>query len=126
MFPRKPFLDRVIIEVTPIEQLFQQGKVSIPLDNAHVRVRSDRGIVKSVGDCVAMGQTIMPMPVSVGDEVFFDEMAYAGRIFLDPHDQYRSDMPVYLEVRVGDLLGVIVPQSVDEQAVERLEEVINA
>lgn len=123
MFPRKPFLDRVIVEVTPVERLFEQGSVQIPLDNAHVKVRSDRGIVKAVGDCVVMGQAVLPIPVQPGDEVFFDEMAYAGRIYLDPHDQYRPDLPIYLEIRVGDLLGVILPS---DKMAERLEEVVNA
>ena len=106
--------------------MFQQGAVSIPLDNAHIRVRSDRGIVKAVGDCVVMGQQVLEMPVQPGDEVFFDEMAYAGRIYLDPHDQYRNDMPVYLEIRVGDLLGVILKPEVYENAAKRLAEAIGA
>jgi hypothetical protein len=46
------------------------------------------------------------MPVQVGDEVFFDpDTAYAGRIYLLPSDQNRSDLPEYLELYVGDLLG---------------------
>jgi len=53
-------------------------------------------------------------------------MAYAGRIYLDPHDQYRNDMPVYLEIRVGDLLGVILKPEVYENAAKRLAEAIGA
>lgn len=111
-FPRKPFLDRVIVRVTPVEELFEQGRIEIPLESSHVKVRSDRGIVVAVGDCVVMGGVTLPMPVQVGDEVYFDEMAYAGRIFLEPHDAYRTDRPTYLEIRVGDLLGVrvLVPE----------------
>ena len=36
MFDRKPFLDRVIVEVTPVEKFFQQSSVEIPLDDARV------------------------------------------------------------------------------------------
>lgn len=104
-FPRKPFLDRVIVRVTPLEELFEQGAVTVPLESSHIKVKSDRGIVVSVGDCVVMGAAVLPMPVNVGDEVYFDDMAYAGRIYLEPHDQYKSDLPTYLEIRVGDLLG---------------------
>lgn len=104
-FPRKPFLDRVIVRVTPLEELFQQGDVEVPLESSHIKMKSDRGVVVAVGDCVVMGAVVLPMPVAVGDEVYFDDMAYAGRIYLEPHDQYRADKPTYLEIRVGDLLG---------------------
>jgi co-chaperonin GroES (HSP10) len=105
-FPRKPFLDRVIVEVTPIEQIFEQGEVEIDLENEHTRTRSDRGVVRAVGDGVAMAGVFIEMPVDVGDEVFFDpDTAYAGLIYLLPSDQYKKDLPIYLELRVGDLLG---------------------
>ena len=106
MFNRKPFLDRVIVEVTPVEEFFQQSEIGIPLDDARVKYRSDRGIVRAVGDGVAMAGVFIEMPVAVGDEVFFDaDNAYAGQIWLLPSDKNRSDLPEYLEVRVGDLLG---------------------
>jgi len=108
MFDRKPFLDRVIVEVTPVEKFFQQSEsgVNIPLDDARVRYRSDRGIVRAVGDGVAMAGIFIEMPVEVGDEVFFDsDNAYAGQIWLLPSDKNRRDLPEYLEIRVGDLLG---------------------
>lgn len=105
-FPRKPFLDRVIVEVTPIEQIFEQAAIEIDLKNEHTRVRSDRGIVKAVGDGVAMAGVFIEMPVQVGDEVFFDpDTAYAGMIYLLPSDQYKNGLPTYLELRVGDLQG---------------------
>lgn len=104
-FPRKPFLDRVIVRVTPLEELFQQGNVEVPLESSHIKMKSDRGVVVAVGDCVVMGAAVLKMPVAVGDEVYFDDMAYAGQIYLEPHDQYRADKPTYLEIRVGDLLG---------------------
>ena len=106
-FPRKPFLDRVIVEVTPIKDVFQQSSsIEIPLDDARVKYRSDRGIVRAVGDGVAMAGVFIEMPVQVGDEVFFDpDTAYAGRLYLLPSDQNRSDLPEYLELYVGDLLG---------------------
>ena len=105
-FPRKPFLDRVIVEVTPIKEIFEQSSIEIPLDDARVKYRSDRGIVRAVGDGVAMAGVFIEMPVQVGDEVFFDpDTAYAGRLYLLPSDQNRSDLPEYLELYVGDLLG---------------------
>jgi co-chaperonin GroES (HSP10) len=105
-FPRKPFLDRVIVEVTPIKEIFEQSSIEIPLDDERVKYRSDRGIVKAVGDGVAMAGVFIEMPVEVGDEVFFDpDTAYAGRLFLLPSDQNRNDLPEYLELYVGDLLG---------------------
>jgi co-chaperonin GroES (HSP10) len=106
-FPRKPFLDRVIVEVTPIKEIFEQNeKIEIPLDDERVKYRSDRGIVRAVGDGVAMAGVFIEMPVQVGDEVFFDpDTAYAGRLWLLPSDQNRSDLPEYLELYVGDLLG---------------------
>lgn len=108
MFERKPFLDRVIVEVTPVEKFFQQSQtgIDIPLDDARVKYRSDRGIVRAVGDGVAMAGVFIEMPVQVGDEVFFDsDNAYAGQIWLLPSDKNRRDLPEYLEIRVGDLLG---------------------
>ena len=108
MFERKPFLDRVIVEVTPVEKFFQQSDsgVEIPLDDVRVRYRSDRGIVRAVGDGVAMAGVFIEMPVQVGDEVFFDsDNAYAGQIWLLPSDKNKTGIPEYLEIRVGDLLG---------------------
>lgn len=108
MFERKPFLDRVIVEVTPVEEFFEQSAsgIDIPLDDARVRYRSDRGIVRAVGDGVAMAGVFIEMPVQVGDEVFFDsDNAYAGQIWLLPSDKMKTGLPEYLEIRVGDLLG---------------------
>lgn len=105
-FPRKPFLDRVMVEVIPIERVFEQGEVEILLNNQHSNVRSDRGIVLAVGDGVPMSGVLLPMPVQVGDEVYFDESTgYAGRFYLKPSDIYRPELPIYLELRVGDLIG---------------------
>ena len=107
-FPRKPFLDRVIVEVTPVEKYFEQSAsgIEIPLDDARTNYRSDRGIVRAVGDGVAMAGVFIDMPVQVGDEVFFDsDNAYAGQIWLLPSDKNSRDLPEYLELRVGDLLG---------------------
>ena len=92
MFERKPFLDRVIVEVTPVEKFFQQSEsgIEIPLDDQRVKYRSDRGIVQAVGDGVAMAGVFIEMPVQVGDEVFFDsDNAYAGQIWLLPSDKNR-------------------------------------
>lgn len=105
-FNRKPFLDRVIVEVTPVEKFFEQSDIEIPLEDARVKYRSDRGIVRAVGDGVAMAGVFIEMPVQVGDEVYFDaDNAYAGQVWLLPSDKNKRDLPEYLEVRVGDLLG---------------------
>ena len=118
-FPRKPLLDRVIVQVTPIKEVFQQhSSIEIPLDDARVKYRSDRGIVMAVGDGVAMAGVFIEMPVQVGDEVFFDpDTAYAGRLYLLPSDQNRSDLPEYLELYVGDLLG----RSLRSEEIEELK-----
>jgi co-chaperonin GroES (HSP10) len=128
-FPRKPFLDRVIVQVTPIKGIYEQNPdVYIPLDDARVKYRSDRGIVQAVGDGVAMSGVFIEMPVQVGDEVFFDpDTAYAGRIYLLPSDQNRSDLPEYLELYVGDLLGRSLRASERERPIiEQLEEILNS
>ncbi len=105
-FDRKPFLDRVIIEVTPLEKIFEQGAIELDLQSRHTHARSDRGLVRAVGDVVTMAGVAFTMPVQVGDEVFFDaDTAEANRIFLQPSDQYKADLPKYIELRVGDLLG---------------------
>ena len=106
-FPLKPFLDRVIVEVTPIEEIFEQPEgLTIDLKDARSTARSDRGIVKAVGDGVPMAGVFVAMPIEVGDLVQFDpDNGYAAQFFLKPSDKYRSDLPVYLELRVGDLLG---------------------
>ncbi len=109
-FPRKPFLDRVIVKVTPIKEIYEQmDEIFVPLDDARMKVRSDRGIVMAVGDGVAMSGVFIEMPVQVGDEVFFDpDTAYAGRMTLIPGDDKRFGLQMdadYLELYVGDLLG---------------------
>ncbi len=107
MFQLKPFLDRVIVEVTSIEDIFEQPEgITINLNDTRSTARSDRGIVLAVGDGVPMAGVLLQMPVQVGDMVQFDpDNGYAGQIFLKPSDKFRSDLPVYLELRVGDLLG---------------------
>lgn len=105
-FPRKPVLDRVFVQVIPLESIFEQDQIEIPLEHQQVKVQSDRGIVVAVGDCVVMGSVSIPMPVKEGDIVYFDEFAYAGRFYLKPSDKYRKDLPIYLEIRVGDLHGI--------------------
>lgn len=105
-FPLKPFLDRVIVEVIPIEQYFKKPEgVEVLLDREFSQ-RSDRGIVKAVGDGVTSAGVFLEMPVQVEDEVQFDpDTAYAGLIYLNPGDKLNADAPKYLEIRVGDLLG---------------------
>ena len=105
-FPRKPFLDHLMVQVIPIEEIYEQLQgVVVPLDRNNVKVLSDRGRVVAVGDGVVYGGTLLPMPVDVGDIVFFDSVGYAGQFFLKPSDEIRSDLPVYLELRLGDLHG---------------------
>lgn len=128
-FPRKPFLDRVIVQVTPLKEVFQQSStIEIPLDDDRVKYRSDRGIVQAVGDGVAMAGVFIEMPVQVGDEVFFDpDTAYAGRLYLLPSDQNRSDLPEYLELYVGDLLGRSLRAGERERpTIAQFEEILNS
>jgi co-chaperonin GroES (HSP10) len=105
-FPRQPLLDRIIVREIPIEEIYQQSEVAIPLDNTAIKDRSDRGEVVAVGDCVPIGGVILPMPVAVGDVVFFDEFCMCDPVFLNPADKRRSDLPKYWQLRVGDLKGV--------------------
>lgn len=105
-FPRQPLLDRIIVREIPIEEIYQQGDVAIPLDNSHVKIRSDRGEVVAVGDCVPMGGVVLPMPIAVGEVVFFDEYTLSDPVYLNPADKNRSDLPKYWLMRVADLKGV--------------------
>lgn len=101
MFPLKPFLDRVIVEVIPIEDYYEQSEdIKIDLDKTFSQ-RSDRGVVKAVGDSAEV--------VEVGDVVQFDpDTAYAGILYLNPADKNKPDKAAYLEIRIGDLLGKVV------------------
>lgn len=105
-FPRKPVLDRIIVREIPIEEYYEQGGVAVDLDNAHIKIRSDRGEVVAVGDCVPMGGVILPMPVQVGDTVFFDEFSLNDPVYLNPAHRNRTDLPKYWQIRVGDLKGI--------------------
>jgi co-chaperonin GroES (HSP10) len=109
IFPRKPILDRIIVRETPIAEYYEQPEgVEIDLDNAHIKERSDRGVVVAVGDCVPMGAVTLPMPVAVGDIVFFDEFAMCDPVYLNPADKNRYDLPKYWQMRVADLKGIDV------------------
>jgi len=113
-FERKPLFDRVIIEEIPIETYYDNSShegVIVDLDNTHIKLRSDRGKVVAVGDCVPMWGVILPMPVKVGDIVFFDDTAYYDPVFLNPSHRYRTDLPKYWQIRVGDLKGIAVEET---------------
>lgn len=98
-FPRKPLLDRIIVYEIPIEEYYEQPEnVQIELTNAHIKERSDRGMVVAVSDKVD--------DVKVGDVVFFDEFAMSDPVYLNPAHRMRSDLPCYWQMRVGDLKGV--------------------
>lgn len=106
-FPRKPLLDRVIVREIPIADYYEQPEnISIDLDNAHIKERSDRGVVVAVGDCVPLGSVTLPMPVVVDDIVFFDEYALSDPVYLNPAHKNRSDLPRYWQMRVADLKGI--------------------
>ena len=108
-FPRKPVLDRIIVREIPIAEYYEQPEgVTIDLDNAHIKERSDRGVVVAVGDCVPLGNVTLPMPVAVDDIVFFDEYAMTDPVFLNPAHKNRSDLPKYWQIRVADLKGIDV------------------
>jgi co-chaperonin GroES (HSP10) len=104
-FPRKPFLDRVIVRETPLAEIYEASNLELPLDDARRKDRSDRGIVVAVGDFVPMGGVVLPMPVKVDAEVYFDEYALTDPVYLLPSDKYRHDLPRYWQIRVGDLKG---------------------
>ena len=109
-FPRKPLLDRVIVREIPISEYYEQPEgVDIDLDNAHIKERSDRGVVVAVGDCVPLGNVTLPMPVVIDDVVFFDEFALCDPVFLNPAHRMRNDLPKYWQIRVADLKGVDIP-----------------
>lgn len=100
-FPLEPFLDRVIVEVIPIEQYFKKPESIEVLLDRDFSQRSDRGIVRSIGT--------EEMPIQVGDVVQFDpDTAFAGLVYLNPGDKLNPDAPTYLELRVGDLLGRVL------------------
>jgi co-chaperonin GroES (HSP10) len=108
-FPRKPLLDRIIVREIPIAEYYEQPEgVNIDLDNAHIKERSDRGVVVAVGECVPLGNVTLPMPVVVDDIVFFDEFALSDPVFLNPAHKNRHDLPLYWQMRVADLKGVDV------------------
>jgi hypothetical protein len=100
-FPLKPFLDRVIVEVIPIEKYYEHPKdVIIELGRTFSQ-RSDRGVVKSVGwevDGELVGETVQ----------FDPDTAYAGLIYLNPAHKNQPEKPQYLQIRIGDLLGKVV------------------
>jgi co-chaperonin GroES (HSP10) len=97
-FPRKPFLDRVIIREIPLEEFYQQSMIEIPLDREQVKDRSDRGVVVAVG---RHAET----EVIAGDVVFFDEFCLNDPVYLNPADKRRTDLPKYWQMRVADLKG---------------------
>ncbi len=103
-FPRRPLLDRIIVREIPIGEYYEQPEgVTIDLDNAHIKDRSDRGTVVSVSRDVALEGE-----VQVGDTVFFDEFALCDPVYLNPSHKLRQDLPKYWQIRVGDLKGVAV------------------
>jgi co-chaperonin GroES (HSP10) len=106
-FPCKPLLDRIIVREIPIAEFYEQPQeIKIDLDNAHIKERSDRGVVVAVGDCVQMGAVTLPMPVVIDDLVFFDEFALSDPVFLNPAHKNRNDLPKYFQMRVSDLKGI--------------------
>lgn len=108
-FSRKPLLDRIIVREIPIAEYYEQPEgFEVDLDNAHIKERTDRGVVVAVGDCVPLGGVILEMPVKVGDVVFFDEFCLCDPVYLNPAHRNRTDLPKYWQMRVQDLKGVHV------------------
>jgi len=124
-FPRKPFLDRVIVREIPIEEIYTQGEIAIPLNDVRVKDQSDRGIVVAVGDYIPMSGTLLAMPVQIGDLVFFDDTTLYDPVYLNPADRRRSDLPKYWQIRVGDLKGYDVQWRADVEA-GRVEAMLGA
>ena len=103
-FPRRPLLDRIIVREIPIEEFYQQPQgVEIDLSNAHIKERSDRGVVVAISQKVSLEGEL-----NVGDTVFFDEFCMCDPVFLNPADKNRSDLPKYWQMRLADLKGVQV------------------
>jgi co-chaperonin GroES (HSP10) len=107
-FPRRPIKDRVIVREIPLNEIYQQSDIAIPLDDERVKDRSDRGVVVAVGYGVC--------EVKIGETVFFDEFALCDPVFLNPADKRRADLPKYWQIREDDLKGVLVCES--QQPVE--------
>jgi len=98
-FPRRPLLDRVIVREIPIEDFYEQPEgVTVDLQNAHIKERSDRGVVVAVARDVD--------EVAIGDTVFFDEFCLCDPIYLNPAHKNRTDLPKYWQMRIADLKGV--------------------
>ncbi len=101
-FSIRPLFDRVIVREIPIEDYYEQGEIKIDLDNAHIKERSDRGVV------VAAGKQVQE--VVIGDTVQFDEYCLTDPIYLNPAHKNRHDLPRYWQIRVPDLKGVRVKE----------------
>ena len=97
-FPIRPLFDRVIVREIPIEDYYEQGEIEVDLSNAHIKERSDRGVVVAKGNKVD--------EVQVGDVVQFDEYCMSDPIYLNPAHKNRIDLPRYWQIRVPDLKGV--------------------
>ena len=103
-----PLLDRIIVREIPIKEYYEHPEgVTVDLDNAHIKERSNRGEVMAVGDCVPMGGVILPMPVEVGQIVTYDETCMVNPIYENPAHRNRHDLPKYWEMRVADLNGIL-------------------
>jgi co-chaperonin GroES (HSP10) len=107
-FPRKPLLDRIIVREIPLEEVYEGSELEISLADTRRNDRTDRGVVVAVGDCVPIGGVILPMPVQIGETVFFDEYALSDPVYLNPADKHKPGLPKYWQMRVGDLKGVEV------------------
>lgn len=105
-FPRKPLLDRIIVREIPIAEYYEQPEgVTIDLENAHIKERTDRGVVVAVSK-----QVEADAEISVGDTVFFDEFCMSDEVLLNPAHKNRHDLPKYWQMRVADLKGVEVEE----------------
>lgn len=106
-FPIQPLLDRIIVREIPIEEYYEKASEhDLSIENSNIKLQSDRGMVVAVGDCVVMGAVVLPIPVQVGDTVFFNEFSMCDPVYLNPGHRLRSDLPKYWQMRVGDLKGV--------------------
>jgi chaperonin GroES len=97
--PFKPILDRVLVR-----EILLENKIGQFDRSEHYGRESDRGTVVAIGDGVAIGGVLLPIPVAVGDVVIMGEYG-RERLYLNPEDEFDKTLPKYFLIRCADLKG---------------------